>query len=84
MTNWLFTSSGCVWTKPTPVAERSPLDRWILSRVAATAATVTDRLADYDSVGAARAISTFIDDLSTWFCASPHLIGRVSRRGPPY
>ncbi len=43
------------------------LDRWIRSRAAATAAIARDRLADVDAVGATRAISTFIDDLSTWY-----------------
>ena len=43
------------------------LDRWILSRAAATAAVVGDRLADVDAAAAAKAISTFIDDLSTWY-----------------
>ncbi len=43
------------------------LDRWIRSRAAATAALVGERLADFDAVGAARVVSTFIDDLSTWY-----------------
>jgi isoleucyl-tRNA synthetase len=46
---------------------RGALDRWILSRAAGTAADVGARLADYDPVGATRAIRTFIDDLSTWY-----------------
>ena len=56
-----------------PVAERPALDRWILSRAAGTAAVVEDRLRDVDSVGAARAMSTFMDGLSTWYL-------RLSRR----
>jgi isoleucyl-tRNA synthetase len=51
---------------PAP-AERSPMDRWILSRSAGLAADVGARLADYDALGASRRISTFIDDLSTWY-----------------
>ena len=43
------------------------LDRWILSRAAGLAAEVGSRLDDVDAVGASRAISAFIDDLSTWF-----------------
>jgi isoleucyl-tRNA synthetase len=43
------------------------LDRWILSRTAGVAAAVGDRLDEYDSRGAAAALSTFIDDLSTWY-----------------
>ncbi len=50
-----------------PVDERSPMDRWILSRAAGLAASVEDRLADYDALAATRLIDTFIDDLSTWY-----------------
>src|SRR5207342_245413 len=49
-----------------PARDGTVLDRWIRSRAAASAAIVRDRLADTDAVGATRAISTFIDDLSTW------------------
>jgi isoleucyl-tRNA synthetase len=47
--------------------EWAVLDRWILSRTAGMAAEAGASLADYDAVGATRAISTFIDDLSTWY-----------------
>jgi len=43
------------------------MDRWILSRAAGLAAEAGARLADYDALGASRRISTFIDDLSTWY-----------------
>ncbi len=43
------------------------LDRWILSRSAGLAEEVGARLADYDALAATRLISTFIDDLSTWY-----------------
>ena len=56
-----------------PVAERRALDRWILSRTAALAVTVEDRLRDYDAAAAARAASAYIDELSTWYL-------RLSRR----
>jgi isoleucyl-tRNA synthetase len=56
-----------------PVADRPVLDRWILSRAAGTAAVVEDRLRDVDAVGATRALSTFMDGLSTWYV-------RLSRR----
>ncbi len=49
------------------------MDRWILSRAAALAEEAGARLADYDALGATRRISTFIDDLSTWYL-------RLSRR----
>ncbi len=56
-----------------PVAERAPLDRWILSRVAAVTAEVEADLRDYDAEAATRVLGTFIDDLSTWYL-------RLSRR----
>jgi isoleucyl-tRNA synthetase len=45
----------------------TPLDRWILSRSSATAERVRERLVNYDGLAAARAISTLVDDLSTWY-----------------
>jgi isoleucyl-tRNA synthetase len=56
-----------------PVAERPPLDRWILSRSAAVATEVEARLRDYDAEAATRVLAAFIDDLSTWYL-------RLSRR----
>jgi isoleucyl-tRNA synthetase len=50
-----------------PAAERPAIDRWILSRAAATAAAVEERLRDYDGLKASEIASTFIDDLSTWY-----------------
>ncbi|HET7727678.1 MAG TPA: class I tRNA ligase family protein [Candidatus Limnocylindrales bacterium] len=50
-----------------PTRDLPVLDRWILSRAAGLASEARERLADYDAVGATRAISTFIDDLSTWY-----------------
>ncbi len=50
-----------------PAAERSDLDRWILSRLAATVAQVTERLDDYDATFGGRAIQAFVDDLSNWY-----------------
>jgi isoleucyl-tRNA synthetase len=43
------------------------LDRWILSRAAWLAEEVGRTLGDYDALAASRALSTFIDDLSTWY-----------------
>ncbi len=56
-----------------PIRERPAMDRWILSRAAALAAGVEERLADYDALAATRLVSAFIDDLSTWYV-------RLSRR----
>jgi len=50
-----------------PVAERPALDRWILSRTAGLAVEAGERLADYDALGATRAIDEHIEDLSTWY-----------------
>ena len=49
------------------VAERSPLDRWILSRVARLAGEVEGDLKSYDALDAARAIDGFVEELSTWY-----------------
>jgi isoleucyl-tRNA synthetase len=43
------------------------LDRWALSRTAATAHTVVERLDAYDATTAGRAISELVDDLSNWY-----------------
>jgi isoleucyl-tRNA synthetase len=56
-----------------PVAERPPLDRWILSRSAGIAAQVETRLRDYDVEAATRVVAAYIDDISTWYL-------RLSRR----
>jgi isoleucyl-tRNA synthetase len=64
------------WTPATvapSLADRPILDRWILSRAAGTAATVEARLLDIDALGAARALSGYLDGLSTWYV-------RLSRR----
>lgn len=44
-----------------------PLDRWILSLVHTLTTDVTKRLEQYDITGAARAIGSFVTDLSTWY-----------------
>ncbi|HWX46234.1 MAG TPA: isoleucine--tRNA ligase [Solirubrobacteraceae bacterium] len=43
------------------------LDRWALSRTAATAQLVTERLDAYDATAAGRAIAELVDDLSNWY-----------------
>jgi isoleucyl-tRNA synthetase len=53
---------------PAPaVAARPVLDRWILSRLAGLAERVEGLLTEYDAEAASRAISGFIDELSTWY-----------------
>jgi isoleucyl-tRNA synthetase len=50
-----------------PVAERSELDRWLLSRLNTLVQTVRNALDDYDQMVAARAIEEFFDGLSNWY-----------------
>jgi isoleucyl-tRNA synthetase len=47
--------------------ERGDLDRWALSRLAATVETVRERMDDYDTTAAGRAIAAFVEDLSNWY-----------------
>jgi isoleucyl-tRNA synthetase len=51
--------------------ERAPaasdLDRWALSRTAATAETVAERLDAYDATSAGRAIAELVEDISNWY-----------------
>lgn len=50
-----------------PVAERDELDRWVLSELHRTIATVTERMDAYDNFGAGQAIIAFVDGLSNWW-----------------
>jgi isoleucyl-tRNA synthetase len=43
------------------------LDVWITSRLHETINTVTERLDEYDTIGATSCLSEFITDLSTWY-----------------
>jgi len=49
------------------------LDAWALSRLHATTETVIERLDDYDTTSAGRAVAAFVEDLSNWYV-------RASRR----
>ncbi|HET7120687.1 MAG TPA: isoleucine--tRNA ligase [Solirubrobacterales bacterium] len=49
------------------------LDRWALSRLQATIATVRERMDAYDCTAAGRAIAEFVEELSNWYV-------RLSRR----
>jgi isoleucyl-tRNA synthetase len=49
------------------VADRPVLDRWILSRLSATATAARQGLDSYDATGAAREVARFVDDLSNWY-----------------
>ena len=50
-----------------PVAQRSELDRWILSELQQTIREVTAGLEQYDTVKPATALQEFLDDLSNWY-----------------
>jgi isoleucyl-tRNA synthetase len=55
------------------VADRGPLDRWVLSRLASTVSAVTTALETYEPLDAASALGALVDDLSNWYV-------RLSRR----
>ncbi|HWG07534.1 MAG TPA: isoleucine--tRNA ligase [Solirubrobacteraceae bacterium] len=48
-------------------APRDDLDRWALSRTAATADLVVERLEAYDATTAGRAIADLVEDISNWY-----------------
>jgi isoleucyl-tRNA synthetase len=57
-----------------PIAERTELDRWILSKLQSLIKEVTGYYSDYEPTKAARAIENFVDaHLSNWYV-------RLSRR----
>ena len=49
------------------------LDRWVLSRLQATVASVSERMDDFDCTAAGREIAAFVEELSNWYV-------RLSRR----
>lgn len=50
-----------------PVAERSELDRWIISRLNTTIRTVDTAYESYHPTKAARAQEAFVEELSNWY-----------------
>ena len=56
-----------------PGADASDLDRWALSRLQGTVATVIEQMDDYDCTAAGRAIAAYVEELSNWYV-------RLSRR----
>jgi isoleucyl-tRNA synthetase len=50
-----------------PVAERSELDRWMISELNDAAATMVARLDAYDHFTAAQRLSALVDAVSNWF-----------------
>jgi isoleucyl-tRNA synthetase len=52
---------------PEARGERTDLDRWILSRLNGTVQRVIERMEDYDTTFAGRAVADLMDDLSNWY-----------------
>ncbi len=50
-----------------PVAERTEIDRWIISELHLTIRAVTDGLEQYDTEHPAEAIQDFLENLSNWY-----------------
>jgi len=58
------------WTysgKPIPIADRSEMDRWIISRIFTTIKEVDSFYEEYEPTKAAREIEVFVEDLSNWY-----------------
>jgi isoleucyl-tRNA synthetase len=56
-----------------PPEPGNDLDRWALSRLQATTATVRERMDEFDCTAAGRAIAEYVEELSNWYV-------RLSRR----
>ena len=50
-----------------PVAERTELDRWVISRLNSTISEVDTAYTEYNPTKAARTIERFVDELSNWY-----------------
>ncbi len=50
-----------------PIAERSELDRWILSELNQTVSAVIEKMDAYDNFAAAGHLKNFVDALSNWY-----------------
>ena len=61
----LYANAGGI--EPEADGLRTDLDRWVLSRLHATTATAIERLDDYDTTGAGRAIADYVAQLSNWY-----------------
>ncbi|MBN2305353.1 MAG: isoleucine--tRNA ligase [Anaerolineae bacterium] len=53
--------------EPVPVAERDPLDRWVLSELHSLTREVTQAFETYDVPHATRPTQDFVDSLSNWY-----------------
>lgn len=50
-----------------PIEQRSELDRWMMSELAAACRDVSERMDRYDSYGACQTLHTLVDAMSNWF-----------------
>jgi isoleucyl-tRNA synthetase len=50
-----------------PIEQRSELDRWMMSELAATCRDVVERMDRYDSYGACQTLHAFVDAMSNWY-----------------
>jgi len=58
---------GFEYGSPIPLADRTEMDRWILSRLHSTSTDVHRALDTYNPTKAARAVEQFVDELSNWY-----------------
>ncbi len=65
--------SPFVEDSPTRSEHGSDLDRWVLSRLQGTVASVIEHMDDFDCTAAGREIAEFVEELSNWYV-------RLSRR----
>jgi isoleucyl-tRNA synthetase len=63
----LYSNVNSSYGEPVAASELTELDRWVRSRLQTTVAIATERLDDYDTTGAGRAIAAFVEDLSNWY-----------------
>lgn len=50
-----------------PIEQRSELDRWMMSELAAACKDVVERMDRYDSYGACQSLNALVDALSNWY-----------------
>jgi isoleucyl-tRNA synthetase len=62
----LYANANAIGAQPEP-GEPTDLDRWALSRLAATVEVARERLEAFDATLAGRAIQEFVDELSNWY-----------------
>jgi isoleucyl-tRNA synthetase len=55
------------WKPHGATAERSPLDRWVLSKLQMLIGAVTENIENYNAEDACVLLEEFVDDLSKWY-----------------